>query len=225
MSHFAVGVLVKKGDKSLEELLAPYQQNNMGDCPEEFLKFMPTEDIDYEKTIYEKYKDDYEDFHDYMTNQGYEYNEETKEYGYWENPNAQWDWYEVGGRWSGILLNKKGNRVDECKLKDIDWTTMYEKSKKEAEERWDSAPEGIHRFFAGIHKDDTRESYVKRQSEFSTYAVITPDGEWHSKGDMGWFGISSETEEESKAWDLSFFNRFIKDADQELTLVIVDCHI
>jgi hypothetical protein len=26
-------------------------------------------------------------------------------FGYWQNPNAKWDWYEVGGRWAGFKLN------------------------------------------------------------------------------------------------------------------------
>jgi len=102
---------------------------------------------------------------------------------------------------------------------------MKDKSIKNAEKIWDSNPQGIERYFSGIEKDDTRESYISRQSEFTTYAVITPDGEWHSKGEMGWFGFSSETSEESTNWNLSFHDRFIKDSDQDLTLTIVDCHI
>lgn len=44
--HFTVGVLVDKKGKKLEELLAPYQENNMGNCPKEFLEFMEaTEEI------------------------------------------------------------------------------------------------------------------------------------------------------------------------------------
>ena len=33
MSHFTVAVLVDQKYKKLDELLAPYQENNMGDCP------------------------------------------------------------------------------------------------------------------------------------------------------------------------------------------------
>lgn len=40
MSHFAILVI---GD-SVEEQLAPYQENNMGDCPKEYLVFDNTED-------------------------------------------------------------------------------------------------------------------------------------------------------------------------------------
>ena len=40
MSHFTVGVFIDtKKDKKLGDLLAPYQENNMGDCTKEYLEF------------------------------------------------------------------------------------------------------------------------------------------------------------------------------------------
>ena len=52
----------------------------------------------------------------------------------------------------------------------------------------------------GIEKNDTREEYINRDSDFSTYAVITKDGKWHEKGRMGWWGISDETPEKKNNW-------------------------
>lgn len=43
MSHFAVAV-ISDGTKKVSELLAPYQENNMGDCPKEYLEFYSVED-------------------------------------------------------------------------------------------------------------------------------------------------------------------------------------
>ena len=43
MSHFAVAVIVHDNGY-LDDLLAPYQENNMGDCPEQYLKFVSTEE-------------------------------------------------------------------------------------------------------------------------------------------------------------------------------------
>lgn len=37
MSHFTVAVF-SDGSKTVEKLLAPYQENNMGDCPKEYLE-------------------------------------------------------------------------------------------------------------------------------------------------------------------------------------------
>lgn len=34
-------------------------------------------------------------------------------------------------------------------------------------------------------------------SEFWARAVVTPDGEWHEQGEMSWWSLSSETDEEA----------------------------
>ena len=44
---------------------------------------------------FEKYVEDY---------RGYEYNEVEKGYGFYCNPNAMWDWYQIGGRWPVTFL-------------------------------------------------------------------------------------------------------------------------
>lgn len=148
--HFPVGVLVDKKGKKLEELLAPYQENNMGNCPKEFLEFMEaTEEINE----YEDHKEDYETLDEFMEDYyGIEKDKETGKYGYWENPNAQWDWYQIGGRWSNMLLSKNGYKSNYLQLKDIDWNGMYEISKKQAIETWDSNENGIYRMLNGIQK-------------------------------------------------------------------------
>lgn len=38
------------------------------------------------------------------------YNEEEQAYGYYENPNAFWDWFEMGGRWPHCFLVKEDCR-------------------------------------------------------------------------------------------------------------------
>lgn len=43
MSHFSVAV-ISESVLDIERLMAPYQENNMGDCPKEFLEFHNTED-------------------------------------------------------------------------------------------------------------------------------------------------------------------------------------
>ena len=48
------------------------------------------------------------------------------------NPDSKWDWYSIGGRWSGFLCTKEkddeGNpiRVNQAQFKDIDWDYMFE---------------------------------------------------------------------------------------------------
>lgn len=38
------------------------------------------------------------------------------------NPNSKWDWYVVGGRWSGYLDLKDGSSVDEAYVNEVDWS-------------------------------------------------------------------------------------------------------
>ncbi len=47
--------------------------------------------------------------------------EETGRFGYWENPNAKWDWYELGGRWSGFFTDRDGEKVDTELVENIDF--------------------------------------------------------------------------------------------------------
>lgn len=53
MSHYTVAVIVDKLDENeIAKMLAPYQENNMGDCPREYLAF---------NSITEEYKKTYEE--------------------------------------------------------------------------------------------------------------------------------------------------------------------
>ena len=69
--------------------------------------------ISSEDDYYEKYKEfmkekDYAQmFNDWN---GLVLDEKTGNYGYWHNPEAHWDWYSIGGRWTGKLKLKKSKR-------------------------------------------------------------------------------------------------------------------
>ena len=247
MSHFTVGVFVD-GTKSLEQLLAPYQENNMDDCPKEYLEFNDVTESEMEdyKCISDEIKIKYPTFESYIENYcGYKKDIELGKYGYWGNPNRKWDWWQIGGRWSYSLLVKNDSEkvidsfstngvpfgyvlVDAAKVKDIEFTLMVEKSRLKYENLWEESQkeENIAKHFLyGIQKYDIKESYVNRNTEFSTCAVITADGKWHEKGEMGWWGISSETKEELEQWNKSYYDTFFKNTNTELVFVVVDCHI
>lgn len=260
MSHFTVAVFHKDGEKTVDELLAPYQENNMCDCPREYLEFNDVEE-EYKEEYESKYKNKYNTFEEFMEEHyGYDSRDEKmNRYGYWENPNAHWDWYEIGGRWSGLLKLKISatsgsygsrswtnqnqiipeNRVDSAKIKDIDFS-VDKKQYYKLIRFWELKVEGDapkneqekklleYDFYKKEYYTDkykNKEEYAAIESSFSTYAVITPDGEWHSKGEMGWFGCGTETDAEAKKWTKSFKEAFIDNADPELNLTIVDCHI
>lgn len=257
MSHFTVAVISDPKGKTVEELLAPYQENNMDDCPEEYLEFVDeTEEV---INNFEKHKDEYSSIEKFAKDYyGYEINENGK-YGYVENPNAKWDWYQVGGRWSGSLKLKSNalsgergskswqnasvklndDEFDSAKIGDIDFSPDMKEYNKairfwelyvDGQEAQNSEDKELIEWC--FYKPDyyknrylNKELYAKTESEFSTYAVITPDGVWHSKGDMGWWGCSSESDEENRAWHKSFYETFIQNTNPDFYLTVVDCHI
>lgn len=163
MSHFTVGVILEnpKGDnekfqRELEKALEPFQENNEGDCPKQYLQFNSVTEEEKEnygtgtitkvrcpdgklvcpwdemfrvkgtigicfgsershkvpenagfEEVEIPYKELYPTFEQYIEEScGYKLDEEMQDYGYWENPNAKWDWWSVGGRWRDTLLVK-----------------------------------------------------------------------------------------------------------------------
>ena len=55
---------------------------------------------------------------------GYKKNEDGV-YGYITNPSAKWDWYSIGNRWDGYLLDKKGNGHNALPFDEVDWEKMF----------------------------------------------------------------------------------------------------
>lgn len=283
MSHFTVAIITESLEK-VEELLAPYQENNMGDCPKQYLDFndmeveerpkWETESIekiklvdgslvwpwDYNgdkrnlpegvQQVNVPYRELYPTFDEFMSEyHGYKKNEETGKYGYWENPNAKWDWYTIGGRWSDSLLLKSGKRADAAQIKDIFFIEKtdhegltvdiegyqvpatlapeFQIMVAEAAKAWEEMMAGrsFYRPEYILKRYGDKQSYIREVLSFTTYAVITPDGEWHAKGDMGWFGMGSESPEEARNFNKSYFDTFIKASNPDHYLVVVDCHI
>jgi hypothetical protein len=44
------------------------------------------------------------------------------------NPNAKWDWWQIGGRWGGFLLTESGEQVDYAVKSNIDYTTKMKEA-------------------------------------------------------------------------------------------------
>lgn len=74
-------------------------------------------------------------------------------------------------------------------------------------------------------KYPSEREYIECNTMFSTYAVLTPDGEWYEPGKMGWWGISNARPEEETEFEKNYEEKFIKTANPEWKLTIIDCHI
>lgn len=283
MSHFSIAVISEKPE-DVERLLAPYQENNMGDCPEEYLAFTDAEADGYSEyqnsskemirtpdgrilfpwdedfrvndlpgiygsdthkvpdgfeRINVSFKERYATFDDFMQGwHGYSRRDsQTGKYGYWENPNAKWDYWLIGGRWSGSICTKAGAKANQCRISEIDLTldkTAYD----HAIRFWEVAVEGqplrddeslsdfdipyMPQYYTDRY--NSKEEYAKQKASFSTFALITPDGKWHEKGSMGWFGTSSTTKD-SLAEYMAHFENALKQANPDFYLTVVDAHI
>jgi hypothetical protein len=234
MSHFPV-VVIMDGELTLRELMAPYQENNMGDCPKQYLKFVDVEDEHREEYETEA-KEEYNTFEEYMASyHGYDKRDpDTGKYGYWENPNAKWDCWTVGGRFSNWFKTKDGQKVNECPVPFMD-RTPDEAARKKAMRFWEILMEGsplrpgeeqpfsIYSPNYYLEQYGTKEEYAAEQADPTPWAFITPDGVWHEKGVMGWFAAHDATQDSRRTHKAEWAAALA--AAPNATLVVVDCHI
>lgn len=223
------------------------------------------------------------------------------------NPNAEWDWYVIGGRWSGEFLLKEGatsgvrgrpgtmmepagkGRYDGAKKSDIDWEAMRLEAVEARRNSWDkmvakmTETANMHGFvteFEAMTPDQHRtrlgklktdltaqwevekngrlwdyiqhnvtpgdyelmgllfgywdglgeshmafdniEDWIQAAPGLSSYAMMI-DGKWIAKGDMGWFGMSSDNMTAAEWRDV--IAKAIDELPDDHELVLVDCHI
>lgn len=110
------------------------------------------------------------------------------------NQNSKWDWYCIGGRWNGKLTETPDN------------TDGYGGELAEN----------------SLSVTTLLERYENTGDLFTFWAVVTPDGAWHEKGEMGWFGLSSNNVEE-EAWRDTLLQICRKYPNHNITLI--DAHI
>ena len=154
----------------------------------------------------------------------------TGKYGYWENPNAEWDWYVIGGRWDGGIPTKDGG-VNVARVKDIDWEIKQEEL-EECVDFWDNYVEGKGEYKDFVYWKPSHykklygdvNTYVKATCQFNTFAVIDLEGRWHARGEMMFFGIVNN-EKNAEQWDLKYKEVFLDSVPEDTVVVLVDCHI
>lgn len=148
------------------------------------------------------------------------------------NPKSKWDWWVIGGRWDGSLPLKDGTYENIAKVGDVDFgidfdieAAMKDEAIVKTYNKLITDGDYLYKaeYFKAIYP--TLEQYVRTQKRFSTFAIIDSEGNWHEKGRMGWFGMSSETPEEAISWENGYYDNYIKDIPEDYYIVIVDCHI
>jgi hypothetical protein len=170
------------------------------------------------------------------------------------NPDSKWDWYQVGGRWSGSLIlksNRKGKlgskswaneneeipsgRADVAFKKDIDWDAMNKEAAEDAAKDWDDLfdPNPDHCRYNPKYVTKQRELHLKMYGTKEEYVkrrgIWTPyayvsEDGWVAPGSMGWWGMSSDDTEDRDKYDQEF-KEFISNLPGNATITMVDCHI
>lgn len=151
------------------------------------------------------------------------------------SPGFSWGWKE-GDKLA--VISQRG--VDQAKACDIDWEEMRDPFKFDNACRfWELKVDGDKprnkeeekqlkmsyyktEYYEEVYGDKI--TYAKCVTNFSTYAVLK-DGKWIAPGNMGWFGISDESPEEQRKWELEFYDLIIKDLPPNSLITVVDCHI
>lgn len=90
------------------------------------------------------------------------------------NPNKKWDWYQLGGRWSGFFLRQDGMRVDSIKKSDIDFAGMLAdkaiKAKRDYEE-----------FASAISGHEFPRTWTSIREEFGTGNIDAARDAYHAQ--------------------------------------------
>lgn len=137
------------------------------------------------------------------------------------NPNAKWDRYDIGGRWSGLLKLNNGECVNSATLKDI----SFQYNKKEFQKSlrfWDLY---IEKGYEQLTKEElkeigfvfynkeyylqrykTKKNFAEMESTFHTEFVLDSNGNW----------LNPQSIEE--------YINIINKENPNNVITIVDCH-
>lgn len=156
------------------------------------------------------------------------------EAGEWFADGSRWDWWVIGGRWTGSLDGYDPTtdpaNVEVCDL--CSGTGTRPGGLEQFGQAWFDQCNGCN----GCSGKGTRVKWtlaphdgdiapVTQIGEFLPFAIVTPDGEWHEGARMGWFAMTSEEPGSTgeDAWPRAAAELLL--AHRECTAVLVDCHV
>jgi hypothetical protein len=97
------------------------------------VRFIPEGFEEFQRPVQDQYKTI-----ELFASEWHGYSEiENGRIGCYTNPNAQWDWWSVGGRWSNFLSLKDGTKADDAKKADIDFDGMRQEEADKAAKTYD----------------------------------------------------------------------------------------
>lgn len=165
--------------------------------------------------------------------------------GEWGRDGSRWDWWVVGGRWTGALdgyePEKDPRNIEVCQIcggtGQRDWTGLDVTPEWIAECNGCNACKGTGQSLKWPtqwvdHPGDIvpiRELRFLSES-FVPHAVLTPDGVWHEECRVGLFGCSSDADDGgfhivSGEGDWTTKVAQLLKQHEDGTVVLVDCHV
>lgn len=226
MSHFSVAVFTD-GTKTVEELLAPYDENAevsvyVHETKDQIIKRVRDEIRLYaEEGPYFEWKNDCEKYEKTYNHQGH------LDYLRFEFP-KRLCWTDEECYQNEIKFYEEDDLDENGSILSTynpdskwDWYSVGGRFHSKI-----VATKGLHgeigRHCQEGKYDIARVKDISFQDDFFTFAVVLPDGMWYEKGTMGWWAIVTD---EKKDWNEKYKERFLDTADPDWVLTIVDCHI
>lgn len=215
MSHFIGLVFVDTENNNIDDILAPFNEQDDNycefvDCTEEVEEeFANLPEVDERNVGYPKDLAHYPTIES-LAEDWFGYKNEDGRWGYLSNPNAKWDWWAEGNRWDGYIFGKDGRECNCLAFDDIDWDKMLAPVRKTYEN----------------HKGET----VEYDDNHIPFCYVDMDGHWAEKGEMGWWAVVSN-EKEPLTWEMEV-KGFIKHVQEmpdnvreNILVYAIDFHI
>jgi hypothetical protein len=155
----------------------------------------------------------------------------------WFADGSRWDWWVVGGRWTGSLDGYKPhediNNFEVCTLCQgagvrPDWDRFGGDWYESVNGCNGCFGNGISLAFSYLPHPGDVQPVGNVAPDFVPFAIVTPTGEWLEQGRMGWFGMtttdeSGADEKPEELWAAAV--RSTLEQHPEVTAVLVDCHV
>jgi hypothetical protein len=258
--HFLTMVIGEEPEEQLE----PFQENNLGTCPEQYLEFHDVEEESrehYRMGVFDypgakandpqangkPLREVFPTFEDYMEEFHGPRDEETGRYGEWINPKSRYDWYQLGGRFTGHLILKPGRkgllgslgvrttpagrgRADQARKGDIDFAAMSRERYASYLAAWselkrtgktlDRHAKWNYHIPETVTTRKHLVAYARNRSIRNAPAAMVVDGEWFGP----WWVTEGMTEEGAARWD-GGCGTLLASLREETLLTVIDCHV
>ena len=254
MSHFTVGVIVED-PADLENALLPYCEGNEDAFEkvfyhtkesfiEEYRRYCPdkTDEEIWEMGCQDYIMEDDQLYCRYNPRARWDWWVIGGRWRYLLKVNKAAEHIKDRDAFAGKPRRQRGKNlwVDGAKIKDIKWADMNRPTQKdiaaharfwdvvvEGEEKREDEDFGFHyspNYYRELYK--TKENYIMKENTFYTHDLLNGiTDEWHTLGEMGWFGCDAGTFDTLEEYLEKFYDIIRRPEYQDCWFIVVDCHI